>query len=142
MLSLLNKKDANHGVATEFLEWIHKENAEGRPTTAIISSHCVFEVNTVIRREKRAGKFEGIKSTKFVGPDYYPVDVNLIKRAQETPDLYDHMSLLRSQDAIYFVIAFLEKFPLVTFDKGKGFEKVKDHIEVCFVQDKFWLNHG
>jgi len=123
-LALLNKKDKFHERSLIFLKNVH----EGNNVQIVIPSHTMIEVNIKLKKIKKTGKWDGVSPFEAVGPEFYPIDVEFIRKTQK---LYDWLGELGSQDAIYAAIAYLENIPLVTFDEG--FKKVNDKIILEFI---------
>jgi len=127
ILGLLNKEDKHHEKCLKFFQEIDAKYKKGEKIQGIIPLHLAIEVNINIRKRKENKTWDGIPPLDIMGPIFYPIDQLFLQRVQQE-GLYDKFSTLKSADAIYAMISFLEKIPLVTLDSD--FNKVKDIIEI------------
>lgn len=130
-LGYLNKVDPHHQKCKEFFDDVDKRNKNGESVTIVIPAHSMVEVHLNIRRRCRESNWKGIPSFLAKGPRIYHIDDKFINHIQKL-DLYNKFDKLRPADAIYAMIAYIEKIPLVTLDE-KDFNKVKDLIEIKFL---------
>ena len=131
ILGFLNKKDPHHQKCLKFFQEINAKYKKGEKIQGVIPMHLMIEVNINIRRKKRNKDWNGISSLDMIGPVFYSIDQAFLQRVQQK-GLYDKFSILKSADAIYAMISFLENIPLVTLDK-KDFKKVKSIIDIIFI---------
>ncbi len=127
ILGLLNKSDEHHEKCLKFFQEIDAKYKKGEKVQGIIPLHLAIEVNINIRKRKADKTWDGITPLDIMGPKFYPIDQIFLQRVQQE-GLYDKFSILKPADAIYAMISFLEKIPLVTLDSD--FNKVKDLIEI------------
>lgn len=128
MLGLLNKNDKHHEKCLKFFQEVDAKYKKGEEVHAIIPLHLFIEVNINFRKKEKDKTWNSIPPCEIVrNPHFYPIDLTLLQRIA-TENLYDKFDKLKSADAIYAMICFLEKIPLVTLDDD--FNKVKNIIEV------------
>ncbi|PIU68674.1 hypothetical protein COS81_03290 [candidate division WWE3 bacterium CG06_land_8_20_14_3_00_42_16] len=127
ILGLLNKKDEHHEKCLKFFQEIDAKYKKGEKIQGIVPLHLAIEVNINIRKRKKNKTWDGIPPIEIIGPIFYPIDQIFLQRVQQE-GLYGKFSTLKSADAIYAMISFLEKIPFITLDND--FNKVKDIIEV------------
>jgi len=127
ILGLLNRKDKHHEKCLKFFQEIDAKYKKSKKIQGIIPLYLAIEVNINIRKRKEDKTWDGIPPLDIMGPIFYPIDQIFLQRVQQG-GLYDKFSTLKPADAIYAMISFLEKIPLVTLDSD--FNRVKDKIEV------------
>ena len=130
LMGVLNRKDQFHVRCLNFFQEIHNRNKGGVRIQIVIPLHLAIEVNIKLRKKKRNNEWESFNPIEFSGPEYYPIDLKLLNRIQDEK-LYDKFNVLSSLDAIYAIIAYIEKMTLVTLDSD--FKKVDDKIKVKFI---------
>jgi len=127
VLGLLNTSDKYHKVCKDFWDNFNSSHENNKDIKLIFPSVLHFEVNRRIRTKKRNKEWgKSLASFTKYGGFGYPIDSNL--RRKVTPDIIDKFDKLSAMDSIYAIIAYLEKWPLVTTDSG--FQKVKEHIDI------------
>jgi predicted nucleic acid-binding protein len=129
-LGFLNKKDAHHDKCLAFFREIDNRHRKGERVQAVVPMHAAIEVNVNIRRKKRNRTWTSFPPLQIVGPELYPMDLHFLNQIQQK-GLYDKFDKLKSSDAIYAMVSYIEGIPLVTADKD--FEKVRDIIDVRFI---------
>ena len=130
ILGFLNTKDEHHDRCLAFLKEIDNRHRRGEAVQGVVPMHAWIEVNISIRRKKRDKTWKGVYPFDLIGPELYRLDSSFLQRIQEK-GLYDKFDKLKSSDAIYAMVAYLEGIPLVTIDND--FEKVQDIIDVRFI---------
>ena len=130
ILGLLNTKDKHHDRCLAFLREIDNRHRKGERVQGVVPIHSMVEVNINVGRKKRDKAWKGVPPFDLIGPELYPLDSSFLQRIQEK-GLYDRFDKMKSSDAIYAMIAYLEGIPLVTLDRD--FEKVLDIIDVRFI---------
>ena len=130
VLGFLNKKDEHHDRCLAFLSEIDNSHKKGEKVQAVLPMHAGIEVNISIGRKKRNRTWTGIPPLQIIGAELYPIDLHFLNQIQQK-GLYDKFDKLKSSDAIYAMVSYIEGIPLVTVDKD--FEKVRDIIDVRFI---------
>ena len=130
ILGFLNTKDEHHDRCLAFLKEIDNRHRKGDRVQGVVPIHSMVEVNINVRRKKRDKAWKGVPPFHLIGPELYPLDSSFVQQIQEK-GLYDKFDKLKSADAIYAMVAYLEGIPLVTIDRD--FEKIRDIIDVIFI---------
>ena len=130
IIGFLNTKDEHHDRCLAFLKEVDNRHRKGEGVQAVVPMQAWIEVNISIRRKKRDKAWKGVPPFDLIGPELYRLDSSFLQRIQDK-GLYDKFDKLKSSDAIYAMIAYLEGIPLVTVDRD--FEKVQDIIDVIFI---------
>lgn len=117
-LGRINTKDSHHEKAVNFFSELEKKYGSGE-VRMLMPAHSVFEVNNKIRHLKNRGSeyWQGVPAFTMPGPQAYPIGQKFIDRVH-SEKLHDLFAALRSSDAIYAMIAYLEKAPPYTLSIG------------------------
>lgn len=126
-VAILNKNEPKHQACMDFLLNLHLRYTSKKDVQAFQPIHSLIEATISHQRRKRGGKVEPIDPMNIKGLKLYSIDEDFLRKV-EHQNLYDIFNVLRSSDAIYAMIAYLEDMTLVTLDSD--FEKVSEKIRV------------